>query len=337
MSLSKPRFSVLIVNFNSGQYLAGAVDSLRRQTFRDFEVIVVDNASSDGSQKPLGEEGLPTLVWKAETENHGFAKGNNLAAYEAQGEWLVLLNPDAVAMPDWLEQIDAATRRHPSAAMFATCQHALEAPGTLDGVGDAYLAFGFPWRGGYGRPISECPDEGECFSPCGAGAVIERATFLAHGGFDERYFCFCEDVDLGFRLQLAGERCVFIPDARIDHAGGAISGTASDFTLYHGFRNRIWVYGKNMPWQLVCLTLPGSVALHVYLLLRAAMTGKFGIVWKGVRDGLLRLGEIRQDAKWRTRVRHRSILSLIRIMAWNPMKMREHSPHVRNLETGSTQ
>ena len=327
-SVCLPKFSVIIVNFNGGEYVQNALNSLSRQSERDFEVILVDNASEDGSVDALNLDGLPAFRLEKQSENLGFAGGNNLGAHLAAGEWLALLNPDAFARDDWLAELRRATERHPDTKVFASAQVNLHDPTLLDGVGDAYLAYGFPWRGGFCRPVSELPGEGECFTPCGAAALFQRDVYLQHGGFDERFFCFCEDVDLGFRLQLSGERCIFIPTALVEHAGGALSGQTSDFTIYHGYRNRIWVYGKNMPLPLLIMTLPGNVAMHFYLLLRAAMTGRFAIAWRGVRDGVLRLREIRASAQWPAPKRRRSVISLARAMNWNPFTMSAHRPHV---------
>jgi GT2 family glycosyltransferase len=215
-----PDFSVLIVNYNGGTYVQGALDSLKAQTHRSFEVILLDNASADGSVDALDTGGLPAFTLMRETENHGFARGNNLAAAQAKGRWLALLNPDAAARPDWLAQVMAGTKRHPGVTSFACTQLWMHDETKLDGAGDNYLIFGIPWRGGYHRPVSDLPAEGTCFSPCGASAVYLRETFATAGGFDERLFCFCEDVDLGFRLRLEGGDCVFLPDAAVSHAGG---------------------------------------------------------------------------------------------------------------------
>ncbi|MCA8902478.1 MAG: glycosyltransferase family 2 protein, partial [Hyphomonas sp.] len=229
-----PAFSVLIVNYNGGAYVQDALDSLSRQTCRDFEVILIDNGSVDGSVDQLDTAGLPAFTLLAETENHGYAGGMNLGAAKARGDWLVCLNPDAVADATWLNQIAAGIARHPGTHVFTSAQFDLSDPDVLDGAGDAYLIFGMPWRGGFGRPASELPGEGECFSPCGAGAVFQRQLYSEHGGLDEDFFCFCEDVDLGFRLRLAGETCTFLPRAVIHHVGGGLSGRASEFSLYHG-------------------------------------------------------------------------------------------------------
>ena len=324
-----PVFSVLIVNYNGGAYVQDALDSLAGQTRRDFEVILIDNGSSDGSASDLETSHLPAFTLLAETENHGYAGGMNRAAARARGEWLVGLNPDAVADPHWLEEIAAGIARHPGTTMFASAQFALEEPGTLDGAGDAYLIFGIPWRGGFGRPASELPGEGECFSPCGAGGVFERQAFLRHGGFDERFFCFCEDVDLGFRQRLAGETCVFLPAAVIHHVGGGISGRASDFSIYHGCRNRIWTYAKNMPSVIFWLTLPAHVTLSLYLLMRGVMTGRVRQAWRGMRDGLAGAAEMRRDGRALRRARRVALWPLARSMAWNPFSMSKHRVHVR--------
>lgn len=328
MDAGRPLFSVVIVNYNGGPLVQKAIDSLRQQTRQDFEVILVDNASNDQSIDALNTAGLPRFDLMAEAENHGFAKANNLAARRATGDWLVLLNPDAQADPDWLDAIARATVRYPETRMFASLQYDAMRPSMLDGAGDAYLVFGFPWRGGFGRPAEEVPGEGECFSPCGAGAVFERHLFLQHGGFDERFFCFCEDVDLGFRLRLAGERCLFIPDAVIHHVGGALSGRESEFATFHGTRNRLWTYVKNMPAPLLFLTLPGHVILMAYLLLRGAMTGRGGAMWRGVRAGLKGLPEMRA-ARLSAPPRRNSLWRIARAMAWNPFRMSQRRVHVR--------
>jgi GT2 family glycosyltransferase len=338
-----PEFSVLIVNYNGGDFVQRALDSLAVQTRRDFEVILVDNASSDGSAEGLDTSELPAFRLMAEAENHGFARANNLAAEVATGRWLVFLNPDAMAGPDWLEKISEGMTRYPAVRMFASAQLDLLDKTRLDGAGDAYLIFGIPWRGGFGRPASELPGEGECFSPCGAGAAFDRETFREHGGFDEQFFCFCEDVDLGFRLRLAGETCVFLPEAVIHHVGGGLSGRASDFAIYHGARNRVWTYFKNMPLPLLVLTLPGHVVLSVYILARGLMTGRVRQTWRGMRDGVRGLPAL-QARPGARQPRSVSLWQLARSMAWNPFRMSQRKVHVRefgsepplNRSSGST-
>ncbi len=316
-----PDFSVLIVNYNGGAYVQGALDSLKRQTHRSFEVILLDNASVDGSVDGLDASGLPAFRLMRESENHGFARGNNLAAAEARGRWLALLNPDAAARPDWLAEVLAGTMRHPGVTSFACTQLWMHDETKLDGAGDNYLLFGIPWRGGFHRPVTELPAEGTCFSPCGASAVYHRETFMAAGGFDERLFCFCEDVDLGFRLRLEGGSCVFLPDAVVSHAGGGLSEKVSGFAVRNGTRNRLWVYLKCMPAVLLVATLPGHIALTIAILLRGLMTGRFGDAMKGLVEAVSGLGPVWEERRVVQAHRTASLGSLARAMVWNPLKM----------------
>lgn len=316
-----PDFSVLIVNYNGGAYVQGALDSLKAQTHRSFEVILLDNASADGSADALDTAGLPAFTLMREGENHGFARGNNLAAAQAKGKWLALLNPDAAARPDWLAQVLAGTGRHPGVTSFACTQLWMHDETKLDGAGDNYLLFGIPWRGGYRRPSTEIPAEGTCFSPCGASAVYHRETFAAAGGFDERLFCFCEDVDLGFRLRLEGGMCVFLPHAVVAHAGGGLSDKVSGFAVRYGTRNRLWVYLKCMPMPLLILTLPGHIALTAAILLRGLRTGRFSDAMKGLGDAVRGLGPVLEDRRTAQALRTASLADIARAMAWNPMRM----------------
>lgn len=323
-----PLFSIIIVNYNGGTYPREAINSLKAQTFTDFEVLFVDNNSSDGSVEAIDWKGIEDHTLLLQKDNLGFAGGNNLAALKAKGAWLALLNPDAIAAPDWLEKLAQAVREFPEVSSFASAQYDMASPEVLDGAGDGYLVFGFPWRGGFGRPASDLPAAGECFSPCGASACIRRDVFLAHGGFDERYFCYCEDVDLGFRLRLSGERCRFLPGAVVHHAGGGISGRLSAFTVYHGTRNRIWTYAKNMPSPLLAITLPGHVFLTLYVLANAIGTNRVGPIWRGISDGLTQWSAIRREGRHARHKRRVSLSRLARAMAWNPIRMRRQLPHI---------
>ena len=331
-SRHSPKFSVIIVNYNGGAYLQAALDSLKRQTVQDFEVICVDNDSTDGSADGLNSEALPTFELIHAGANLGFAAANNLAAKQVSGEWLCLLNPDAVADPDWLEKIADGISRHPDCNVFACAQFVLEDSAHLDGVGDAYLVFGIPWRGGFERPVTELPAEGRCFSPCGASAIYRRETFETYDGFDERFFCYCEDVDLGYRMQLGGEDCIFLPDARIAHKGSGTSGRYSYFTTFHGNRNRTWTYLKNTPLSLLILTLPGHLALlgYIYVRNRGALpnTG----LQDGIREGFKTGWSLRKSNEYRVRTRRRPLPSLLASMAFNPFRMAHRKCHVRPLK-----
>ena len=331
-SNGSPLFSVMIVNYNGGDYLQNCISSLAQQTFRDFEVICIDNASSDGSVDVLDTEGVPNFTLSRQSENLGFARGNNVAATQARGRWLALLNPDAIADPYWLQKIFEASERHTACRVFACGQIKLDDPNMLDGAGDAYLIFGVPWRGGFELPASELPKEGMCFSPCGASAIYERNLYLEFKGFDERFFCYCEDVDLGYRMQLSGEQCIFLPDALIQHKGSGTSGRYSYFTTFHGNRNRTWTYLKNTPLLLLVLTLPGHLALLCYIYFRNRKTLPNTGMRDGIREGFKEGWKLRQKSQhWKTR-RKVSLWHLSKTMAFNPFMMARRAVHVRPLK-----
>ena len=324
------RFSIIIVTYESGDWIEACLDALKRQTFNDFEVIVVDNASADDSVEKVRASDLSLLKLIESEENTGFSGGCNQGAAVASGEWLVFLNPDTVARENWLEEIAAGQARHPDAAMFACTQYELlkdsdEDITRLDGAGDAYFGFGFPWRGGFQWPLSALPEEGECFSPCGASAVICKDLFAQCGGFDERFFCYCEDVDLGFRLRLMGERCVYLPNAAVDHIGSATLGRYSDFNVFHGARNRMWTYIKNMPLGLLIVTAPGHIFLSFVLLVMSIRHGKVRATIRGLVAGLG--GAPKMWASRKSTPRSANVY-IAKAMCWNFNTMRTRKPHV---------
>jgi len=284
---TRPAISVLIVAYQSGPTLERCLAGLRAQTFTDFEVLMVDNASSDGApQAAVAAD--PSVILLEPGANLGFAAGNNLAAREAKGRWLVLLNPDAYAHPDWLEALVAGATRHPEVRCFTSLQMVADEPGLMDGAGDVMTSAGIPFRGGYRRKRPADLPEGEVFSACGAATMIDRDLFLGVGGFDERFFCYCEDVDLGYRLRLAGEPTLLLPAAVVEHVGSASTGVRSDFAVFHGTRNRIWTFLKNTPPLLLWLTTPLHVMVTFGLLLLHARRGDAGPVVRGVKAALKR-------------------------------------------------
>ena len=281
----------------------------------------MDNGSTDGSLSTLPELDDRFTILKMGA-NLGFAAANNHAAAAATGDWIALLNPDAFARPDWLKSGLAATKRIPNTAMVGSTQYMVDEPELFDGLGDEYHAFGIAWRAGFGKPITRVFDR-EAFGPCGAGAFYDRDVFSRLGGFDESFFCYHEDVDLAFRMRLAGHRCVQSADAIIDHVSSAISGRASDFAIYHGTRNRIWTFFNNMPWPLLlCLAVPHILANLAFLFMSVLRKGRFKPTFRGMRHGFFTRPKTR-PAKIPRQASFRDILSA---MGWNPLKVVKRAP-----------
>lgn len=326
-----PLLSVAVVAYRSGETLRGCLEHLARQSFRDFETLVIDNASPD-DEAQAAVAALPSARLIENAENLGFAGACNQAARLARGRWLVLLNPDAFAQPDWLEQLAAAARRHPTARSFTSRQVMAEDPAVLDGLGDVMSVFGIPYRGGYLRPDPGDTAEGQVFSPCGAAMMIDRALFLEMGGFDERFFCYCEDVDLGYRLQLAGEPTVLVPQAVVRHVGSASSGgPKSEFAVFHGVRNRFWVLVKDTPLLLLPIVIPLHFLAVAYIHTRGANRPLLKTALRAYRAAFAGLGEM-----WKSRkaIRRRSsTLAIAKAMTWNPADLSVRRAVVRPLPT----
>jgi GT2 family glycosyltransferase len=259
--------AVLIVNWNGGPNLETCLESLRQQHRQPDRIIVVDNASSDDSLR-RADALLQRATLIRLTTNTGFACANNIAIREAGTvDFLALLNPDAFPEPEWLEALLDCAQREPAIASFASQLRLASDSTRLDGAGDEYHASGRAWRRGHGSRAADWPaQETDVFAPCAAAALYRREAVATAGGFDERYFCYFEDVDLGFRLQLMGHRCRYVPAARVRHVSSAVGGYRSDFAVYHGERNMVWTFIKNMPAPLFWWCLPQHVILNLVAL-----------------------------------------------------------------------
>lgn len=290
--------SVIIVNWNGEQFLQRCLAALMAQTLKPHEIILVDNASSDGSLEITRR--FPSVRLMIFDHNTGFARGNNLAikAASAKSEWIALINPDAFSEPRWLESLLLAAVRNPEFDVFGSkLVNAVDST-LLDGVGDAYHASGLAWRTGHGLPVSiSTENEREVFSPCAAAALYRRSALRDVGGFDEDYFCYMEDVDLGFRLRLAGYRCLYVPQSVVHHIGsGTTGGQHSDFSMYYGHRNLVWTFVKDMPGILFCLLLPLHILLNMGSIIWFTLHGRGNVILRAKWDALLGLPKM-----WRKR------------------------------------
>ena len=240
--------SVIIPNWNGVEHLPTCLDSLRRQTAREREVIVVDNGSSDGSLELLRQH-YPEVHVLALGENRGFAAACNAGLRTARGRYLVLLNNDTEADAHWLHEVLVTFDRHPGAGMVASKMLLFDRRDRIHTAGDFYRVDGLPGNRGVWQP-----DEGQyeqeemVFGACGGSAAYRRSMLEQIGLLDEDFFYSCEDVDLSWRAQLTGWRCVYAPRAVVYHKLSATGGgrTAS---FYDG-RNAIYLLIKDYPGDL---------------------------------------------------------------------------------------
>ena len=279
--------TVVIVTYNSASTILQSLEALSRQTLKPSRVIVVDNASSDESVD-LMRKSFPNNEYLLLTENIGFAAANNRAIEMCSTEFIALLNPDAFPNPDWLSKLFSATSRYPMAASFGSKQLIFTDSNLIDGIGDVYHYSGLMWRNGNGKPQNFFySEECEIFSPCAAAALYRLSALKEVQGFDEDFFCYAEDVDLGFRLRLAGWKAIYVPDAVVSHVGGATTGGKnSNFSIYYGHRNLVWTFVKNMPSCLFWIFLPSHILLNFFTLLWFSFKGKRQIIFQAKFDAI---------------------------------------------------
>ncbi len=240
-----PLISVVIPNWNGAHLLPMCVESLRRQSYPEREIIVVDNASQDDSLELLAREYAEVRV-VALPRNTGFTGASNAGIRASQGEFIALLNSDTEAHEHWLGKVVAAFERHPEAGLVASKMLLFDRRDTLHTAGDFYRLDGVPGnRGVWQRDEGQFDHEEYVFSACGGSAAYRRSMLDEIGLLDDDFFFSCEDVDLAWRAQLAGWKCVFAPGAVVYHKLAATGGgpTAS----FHDGRNMIWVIAKNYP------------------------------------------------------------------------------------------
>ena len=309
-------FTLITLSYKSADNIERCLTAM---TAQDADIIHADN----GGDLDLAALALtfPTVRQIANPINLGFAVGMNRAAAHSTSDWIGLINPDAFLDADWLEAMKAAISAHPNVRIFTSLQLDAAHPDRLDGAGDAMSFFGFPYRAGIGHAVPSHMGIVEVFSPCGAAMLIRRDLWEQLGGFDESFFCYCEDADLGFRARLLGERCLFVPQAIVRHIGSASLGVRSDFALYHGYRNRLWLYVKNMPLAPLITTLPIHIGMTLIVALKDVFKGKGRLVFPALRDGLLGLRPILMDRKLIQKTRQISSLRLAKSLTWNLLKI----------------
>jgi N-acetylglucosaminyl-diphospho-decaprenol L-rhamnosyltransferase len=308
----------IIVNYNGGSYLSSCIKSIQEQHEANFQVIVVDNGSHDDSKKAVPIDDTRFTLIELQ-ENRGFAYANNLAATKTQAPFIATINPDTVLAPHWLTRMVDAATPHPQAGAFGSELICMDDHEKWDGMGDVYSIVGFAWRGGHKKKRSYVPDIAETFSSCAAASLYRSSVFKELGGFDEEYFCYCEDVDLGFRMRLAGYSIMQVSTTFAYHAGSAISGPNSPFSLYHGTRNTIWTLFKNMPLPLLIISLPPHIILNIVkVLLERDNKAKLARL-RGVWHGLKGLPRIIRQRVFNQQQRHCTIWQLASRFSWSPL------------------
>ena len=283
--------SIVIPNWNGKHFLKDCLDSLVTQSYKNLEIIVVDNGSKDGSIEFLAENYPQVRVPRFE-KNTGFSVAVNRGIRESFGEYIALINNDTVVDSLWVEELVKALDTHPEIGSVGCKMLAYDDRTLLDGVGDGYRRGGLPGRIGHREKDTGLFDnERYILGACGGAAVYRRSMFVDIGLFDEDYFAYLEDVDMGLRAQSAGYKCLYIPTAKIYHLGCGTTGSGySALVVRLSSQNNFNTLIKNIPRPLLIKFLPQIFFWQAYYLAVVCVRGGRVLAWlEGFGRALLML------------------------------------------------
>ena len=295
ISLNKShKLSIIVPNYNGLNYIRCCMDSISMQSFKDFEIIIIDNDSKDGSREFISKT-YPKIKLIPLKENCGFSKAVNEGIKAAKGEYIVLLNNDTMVDSHWLENLVKCIEEDKK--IFSCCSKMIRYSkrDKIDDAGDGYNIFGWAYKRGDGASVDKYCRSESVFSSC-AGATIYRKGILDEiGYFDENFFAYMEDVDISFRAKIHGYRNVYCSDAIVYHVGSATSGSKyNSFKVKLAARNNIYVIHKNMPFLMLIVNLP-------FLLLGFIIKGLFFVVkgfgkeyMHGIYEGISGISKIKK-------------------------------------------
>ena len=274
MPSDPPLVSVIVVNHNQRQLLRRCLLSLGAQSFTNFEILVVDNGSTDGSRDLANDQSLLRAQWIRNPGNAGFCAAVNQGIKIARGSYIALLNNDAEARPDWLRALVESLERRPAAGMAASKILNGRDPAILDKAGHLIYADGQNrGRGSGERDRGQYDRVEEVAWPDGCAALYRRELFDQIGGFDEDFFAYGDDAELGLRARIGGWKCVYAPGAIVHHRLGSTLGQYSEQRIFLIERNRLWLAAKLFPWRLLWLN-PFYFLLRLVLTALAALAGR---------------------------------------------------------------
>ncbi|MDY4693979.1 MAG: glycosyltransferase family 2 protein [Blautia sp.] len=252
--------SVIIPNFNGKSYLEGVLTSLEHQSVNNFEVILVDNGSSDGSCEYVSRV-FPWVRLIRLSENFGFCRAVNEGIKTSDSPYVLLLNNDIEADGNFIEEMTAAIKRHKKAFACGAKMIRFYDRDRIDDAGNYYCALGWAFARGKGKDIHTCEKEQKIFSACAGAAIYRREVFNRIGYFDEEHFAYLEDTDIGYRARIFGYENWYAPRAVVYHIGSGTSGSRyNQFKIRYSSRNNIYMLYKNMPFLQLVLNLPLLIA-----------------------------------------------------------------------------
>jgi GT2 family glycosyltransferase len=275
--------SVVIPNYNGSAFLETCLRSLERQTYRGFEVLLVDNASQDDSLE-IVRRVAPRVMILEQSQNLGFSGGVNAGIRVARGEWIAVLNNDTEISEGWLEECLAALERHPDVSFLACRILDFTDRRLLYSAGDCFLRAGVGYRRGQDQVDAPAYQrETEIFSASGCAALYRKSALEEAGGFDKKFFAYMEDVELGLRMQATGAHGYYVPQAVVFHRGGATSGGEfSRLTVRLRTRNSVLMLLQSVPAVVFWRCLPMIVLGQASWLARVLLHGRLPSYLRGL-------------------------------------------------------
>lgn len=248
--------TVVIPNYNGIGYLKDCLDTLREQTCKNYETVLVDNGSTDGSLAFVKEH-YPWVKILALDRNYGFCHAVNAGIRAAESSYVFLLNNDTKLHEDCIEELLIMMRQHPHCFSCSARMIKMHEPDKLDDAGDYYCALGWAYALGKDRPWKDYLKPRKVFAACGGASMYRRSVFEKIGRFDEAHFAYLEDIDVGYRAQIYGYENWYCPRAVVWHVGSGTSGSRyNEFKVRHSSRNNVYMIYKNMPFLQIILNLP---------------------------------------------------------------------------------
>lgn len=278
------KVTVIIPNYNGLHFMEPCMKALENQKAQNFELLIVDNASTDGSVEWIKERGLPAIFM---TENTGFSKAVNAGIAYAKTPYVILLNNDTQVQEDYVGELVKAIEQSPKIFSVSSKMIQMYHKECMDDAGDMYSVLGWAFQRGVGQDSRGYTKPCQVFSACAGAAIYRRAVFEEIGDFDESHFAYLEDIDVGYRARIFGYENWYCPSAVVYHAGSGTSGSKyNSFKVKLAARNNVYLNYKNMPvLQLLFNLLPLGLGVFVkYLFFR-----KIGFGWdyvKGLKEGM---------------------------------------------------
>lgn len=304
VTADKPLVTVVIPNWNGKKYFRTCLDSLKKLEARSWklEIIVVDNGSTDGSLEFL-KKNYPKVQIFTFSENRGFSAAVNLGIKGAQGRYIALLNNDTEVDKNWLQNLVIEAEKSDAKTMsFASKMVNFYQRDLLDSCGDGYTWYGRAYKRGLKQKDKGQFDKKEfIFGACAGAALYKKELFEKIGSFDEDFFAFNEDVDLSFRAQLAGFKCLYVPQAIVHHIKGGFSDNSTAFFL--GVKNTLNVVVKNWPAKFILLNLPKIIYAQARIFFASLKLGFYTAFSKGYLCFLLQLPTMLRKRKQVQRLR----------------------------------